>query len=56
MEDFYKGGEALAHVAQKGGECPVFGDTQGLAGPGFEQPDLTIGVPVHCREVGLDGL
>ena len=26
------------------------------AGPGSEQPDLAVGVPVHCRGVGLHGL
>jgi len=34
---FYdKGDEALAQVAQKGGGCPVPGDTQGQAGWGSE--------------------
>ena len=34
---FYtKGGKALAQVAQRGGGCPVLGDTQGQAGRGPE--------------------
>ena len=43
-------------VAQRGGGCPIPGDTQGQAGRGSKQPDLPVGVPVHCREVGPDGL
>ena len=31
----------------------VLGNTQGQAGPGSEQPDRAVGVPVHCRGVGL---
>ena len=41
---------------QRGGGSPVPGDIQGQAGPGFEQPDLAVGVPVHCRGVGLEHL
>ena len=48
-----KGGEALAQVAQRGGGCPVCGDSQGQAGRGS---DLTVGFPVHCRGVKLDDL
>ena len=34
---FYsEGGEALEQAAQRGGGCPVPGDTQGEAGPGSE--------------------
>ena len=29
---FTKGSEALAQLAQRGGECPVLGDSQGQAG------------------------
>jgi len=29
------------------------GDIQDQAGQGSEQPDLAVGVPVHCRGVGL---
>ena len=54
---FYsKGGEALAQVAQRGGGCPIPGDTQGQAGWDSEQSYLAVGVPVHCRGVGSDGL
>ena len=36
-EVFYsKGGKAVAQVAQKGGGCPIPGDTQGQAGWGSE--------------------
>ena len=49
-------GGALRQVAQRGGGCPIPGDTQGQAGWGSEQPDVAVGVPVHCREVGLDVL
>ena len=31
-------------------------NTQGQAGQGSEHPDQAVGVPVHCRGVGLDGL
>jgi len=44
------GGEPLAWVAQRGG-----GDIQGQAGPGSEQAAGALGVPAHCRGVGLDG-
>ena len=36
------------------GGCLVPGDTQGQAGWSSMQPDLAVGVPVHCRGVGLD--
>jgi len=48
--------EALAQVAQRGGGCPIPGSTQDQAGQSSEQPDAAVGVSVHCREVGLDGL
>jgi len=32
------------------------GDFQSEAGPGSEQPDVAVDVPVHCRGVGLDDL
>ena len=47
------GGEALAWVAQRGSGSP--GDIQGQAGPGSEQAAGALGVPAHCRGVGLDG-
>lgn len=31
-------------------------DIQGQAGPGPEQPNLAVHVPVHCSGVGLDDL
>jgi len=34
----------------------VLGDFQGKAGSSPEQHDLAVDAPVHCREVGLDGL
>jgi len=48
--------KALEQVAQGGGGCPVHADIQGQAGPGSEQPIGAVGVPVHCRGVGLDRL
>ena len=48
------GDEALAQIAQRGGECPLPGDTQGQPGRGSEQPDQAVGVPVHCKGVGKD--
>ena len=50
------GGEALEQVAQRGGGCPILGDTQGQTGQCSEHPDLAVGVLVHCRGVGLDTL
>jgi len=29
---------------------------QGQTGQGSEQPDVAVGVPAHCRGVGLDDL
>jgi len=46
----------MAQVAHRGGGCPVPGDTQGQVGPGSEHPDLAVGIHVHCRGVGLDGI
>ena len=51
-----KSSEALEQVAQRSGGCSIPGDIQGQAGWGSEQPDPAIGVPVHCRVVGLDDL
>ena len=31
-------------------------DLQGQGERGSEQPDLAVGVPVHCRGIGLDDL
>jgi len=46
----------MEQVVQTGGGCPTPGDIQGQAGWGSERPDVGVGVPVHCRGVGLDGL
>ena len=51
-----KSDEALELVAWRGGGCSVPGDLQGQAGRGSEQPDVDVGVPVHCRGVGLNGI
>ena len=48
--------EALGWDAQRGGGCPIPGDTQEQAGWGSEQPDVAVGVPVHRRGVGLGDL
>jgi len=37
-------------------DAPSFGNTQGQAGQGSEQPDPVEDVPAHCRGFGLDGL
>ena len=56
-EIFYdEGGEALAQIAQRGGQCSIPGNIQGQVGQGSEQPDLVEGVPARCRGVGLDDL
>ena len=47
---------AQEQIAQRAGGSPVPGGIQGQAGPSSEQPDLAVGVPVHCRGVGLDDL
>ena len=36
------GGEALEQVAQRGGGCPIPGDTESQAGWGAEQLDLQV--------------
>jgi len=36
------------------GGCPILRDTEGQAGQGSEHADLAVGVPVHCKGVGLD--
>jgi len=46
---FYnRSGESLAQVAQRGGRCSDPGRFQGQAGPGSEQPNLAIDIPVYC--------
>jgi len=48
-----EGGETLAEVAHRGGQCPIPGNIQGR---GSGQPDPVEDVPAHCRRVGLDKL
>lgn len=47
---------ALEMVAQRVDRCPICGDIQSQAGWSSEQPDLPVGVPVHCRVVRPNGL
>ena len=54
--DLDKGSEALQQVARSDGGCPIPGDIRGQIGSDSEQPDVAIGISVHCRGVGLDGL
>jgi len=35
-------------ATQRCGGCPIPEDFQGQAGPGSEQPDLPVDVPIHC--------
>jgi len=42
--------------AQRGGGYPIPEDIQSQAGWVSEQPDIDIGVSVHCKGVGLDDL
>ena len=51
-----KGSEALERITQRCNGCPVLGDIQGEVGQGSEQPDIDVGVSVHCRGVELDDL
>ena len=37
-------------------DAPIPGDIQCQAGQSSGQPDLAVGVPVHCRGPGLNGL
>jgi len=41
---------------QRGGVCLVPGGIQGQTGRGSEPPDQAVGVLIHCRGVGPDGL
>lgn len=52
----FKCSEALDQVAQRDDGCSIPGDTKGQAELGSEWPALDVGVPVYCRDVGLDGL
>jgi len=44
----------MSHLKKNLCGCPIPGHSQGQAGRGSEQPDQAVGVPVHCRGVGLD--
>ena len=46
---------ALARVAQRGDGCPIPADTQSQAG-GALSTRWSVGVPVHFRGLGPDGL
>jgi len=39
---------------QGGGKCTIPGEIQSQAGQNSEQPDGSVGAPVHCREVEAD--
>lgn len=55
-EVFYHcGGKALALAAQRGGGSPTL-ETSKVRLEGLSAPDVAVGVPVHCRGVGPDGL
>lgn len=47
---------ALEQAAQTGASILVPRDIKGQAGQVSEQPDLAVGVPLHCRGVGRDDL
>jgi len=54
---FYsKGGEALEQVALRDAGSPVLGDVLSQAGPGSEQLNLSVDIPIHCRGVGPVGV
>ena len=45
-----EGGESLQQFAHRSDGCPVLGDVQGQAGPGSEQSDRAVDVPVFISE------
>jgi len=47
---------ALAQVAQRAGTISIPGGIHGQAGPGSEQPDWAVDVPVYCMGGRLDDL
>ena len=54
---FYnKGRKAQVLIARRSGGRSVLSDIQGQAGRDSEQPDLDVGVPVHCSRVRLEDL
>ena len=54
--NYSEGGETLAQIAQRSGQCPIRGNIAGQVGRGSEQPDPVEGVPAHGRGGGLDSL
>ena len=46
----------LEQAIQRSHGCPIPEAIQYQAKPDSEQPALTVGVPVHCRGLGLDDL
>jgi len=50
------GGWSSEQHAHGCGGCSVPGNIRSQAGLGSQQPDLDVGVPVHCQGVELDGL
>lgn len=56
---FYNsGGEAVKQVAQRGGGCPLLGDTQGQAAQCSEQPDLlqvSLFIVAELDQVAFEG-
>jgi len=53
---FHTTNKAQEQISQRGGGRPIPGGIQSQAGQGYEQPDLEVDIPVHCRGVGPDGL
>jgi len=51
-----EGGNLVLFALWRVQQGPQERDTQGQAGWGSEQPHVAVGVPVHCRAVGPDGL
>lgn len=51
-----EGDKTLEQVAQRGGGCPVPGNSQGQVGQDSEQPDLGENFPALCRVMRLPGL
>ena len=48
--------KALEQVAQRAGGCSIPGDIQSQSRWGSEQHDQAVGVPLHCKRLGLVGL
>jgi len=56
MEVLVKQGRITEFLHAEDDGYSIPGDIQAQTGWGFEQPDLALGVPVLCWEVGLDDL